>query len=62
MYLEPIEHPDITEALRTGYPRQWQRRAYDPDDDDNWDDYTYNDPDDEDIAQPETRENGGPGT
>lgn len=46
MYLEPIEHPDITEALRTGYPRQWPRRAYDPDDDD-WEDYTYNDPDDE---------------
>lgn len=21
MYLEPIEHPDITEAMRTGYPR-----------------------------------------
>ena len=41
--------------------RQWPRGAYDPDDD-NWDDYTYNDPDDEDIAQPETRENGGPGT
>lgn len=20
MYLEPIEHPDITEAMRTGYP------------------------------------------
>ena len=49
MYFEPIEHPDITEALRTGYPRQWPRGAYDPDDD-NWDDYTYNDPDDEDIA------------
>ena len=58
MYLEPIEHPDITEALRTGYPRQWPRGAYDPDDEE--DDYTYNDPDDEDIAQPETRENGGP--
>lgn len=20
MYFEPIEHPDITEAMRTGYP------------------------------------------
>ena len=47
MYLEPIEHPDITEALRTGYPRQWPRGAYGPDDDDNWDDYTYNDADDD---------------
>ena len=35
MYLEPIEHPDITEALRTGYPRQWPRRAYDPDDEED---------------------------
>ena len=45
MYLEPIEHPDITEALRTGYPRQWPRGAYDSDDEE--DDYTYNDPDDD---------------
>lgn len=52
MYLEPIEHPDITEALRTGYPRQWPRRAYDPDDDD-WDDYTYNDPDDDEDEEDE---------
>ena len=55
MYLEPIEHPDITEALRTGYPRQWPRRAYDPDDD-NWDEENEEDEEDEENEEDEEDE------
>lgn len=47
MYLEPIEHPDITRACETGYPwSSYSGEDADTDDDDR-DDYTYNDPDDE---------------